>query len=235
VRPILIAVTLSAAFTIAGCHTAPARDHELGCTLVYLKTGPNRELAPDASQRVFAGHFANMLRLAHERQLLVAGPFAEPHRDPALRGIFVLDTPDRARAQQLAETDPGFQAGVFALEYHELATAAPLRAYLAAELAVRDQAERDGKQLEPGAGGRKYVLLTAEHGDLARTALEGHAGVLLFGRLDGTRAFAVLDAQDPDAARALLGVAAGRIGDFVLDPWFASGGLVHLRELPMTR
>jgi hypothetical protein len=53
--------------------------------------------------------------------------------------------------------------------------------------------------------------------------------VLLVGRLDGVRAFAILDAPDVDGARALLEPLVERLGEHVLDAWFASGALVSLQ------
>jgi uncharacterized protein YciI len=207
---------------------------ERSVTLVYLKTGPESgKLEPAENQQVFAGHFANMARLAGERSLLLAGPFGEPRHDARLRGIFVLDTADRAQARAWAETDPAVQAGVFELEYHELSTAAPLRELLEAELAAEDAAKREGRVRAPGEGGRTYVLLTAERGDIARRELAplvAQGRVLLVGRLDGERAFAILDAADVDVARALLDPIAGRLGAHVLDAWFATGGLASMRR-----
>lgn len=84
--------------------------------LVILKTGPER--MPDGEQRkaMFAGHFANMERLAAEGKLVLAGPFAA---DPdGWRGLFVfaVDSIDEARA--LAETDPVIVNGEMVAEYH---------------------------------------------------------------------------------------------------------------------
>lgn len=217
---------------LAGCRSADPGSGEISCTLVLLKTGARTDLPAEERQSAFAGHFANMERLAKERNLLVAGPYGKERHDPALRGIFVLDTADRARARELAGTDPAVQAGIFTLEFHDLATTAPLRAFLAAELEKMVQAAREGRKPAPGEGGRGYVLLQAEDGDRARSALAGRPGVLVFARLDGMRAFAILDAKDLAAARELIGPVEDRLGPFVLDEWFASGGLARLGELP---
>ena len=144
----------------------PEAEPPLHCTLVLLKTGPRTEpLTPAERSEVFGGHFANMQRLAREGHLLVAGPYGA--NDASLRGLFVLDTAQPELAKVLAETDPGFRAGVFAFEFHALETEAPLRAFLAAELEAQDEAERAGRVLQPGEGGRTYTLLTAEDGDAA--------------------------------------------------------------------
>jgi uncharacterized protein YciI len=84
--------------------------------LVILKTGPTR--VPDGAKRdaMFAGHFANMERLAKEGKLALAGPFGE-NRD-GWRGLFVMavDTVDEARA--LTQTDPVIRNGEMVAEYH---------------------------------------------------------------------------------------------------------------------
>ncbi|HEX6812779.1 MAG TPA: YciI family protein [Planctomycetota bacterium] len=215
----------------SGCHTLPEAEPPLACTLVLLKTGTRDEpLTAAENKQVFGGHFANMQRLAREGHLLLAGPYGKEKTDASLRGLFVLDTAERERAKALAETDPGFQAGVFAFEFHALETTAPLRAFLAAELAAQDEAERAGRKLQPGEGGRMYTLLTADDADAAAAALAGNPAVLLFARLDGKRAFAVLDAKDLEQARAVVAPVAARLGSHVLDAWFASGGLANLPD-----
>jgi len=227
-RSILV---LATTFFVA-CQSPPPVPTPLAVTLVLLKTGPRTEPLPEAEHRqVLGGHFGNMQKLARDRHLLVAGPYGKNRSDPALRGLFVLDTADRDRARQLAETDPGFQAGVFALEYHTLSTTAPLRAFLAAELAGLEAAQQEGRTLAPGDGGRGYVLLTVENGEAAKAALAGNASVLWFAQLDGTRALVLLDAVDRVAAQTLLQPVLLRLGAMRLDEWFASGRLADLPKL----
>lgn len=212
---------------VAACREVPPAA-ALPCTLVMLRTGPARDVPKDKQQELFAGHFANMMRLAKARDLLLAGPYGEVRHAADLRGIFVLDTPDRAHAQQLAGTDPTSQAGIFALEYHDFATTAPLRALLEAEMARVAADERQGIQRPPGSGCRSYVLLTAENGEQALAALAGHTAVLIAGRLDGTKALFVLDAESCDQVPSLLGDAATHLGPHVVDAWFATDGIARL-------
>lgn len=203
--------------------------------LVHLRTGPRSGTLPAAeNQAAFAGHFANMQRLANERLLLVAGPYGKERHDAALRGLFVLDVADVADAELLASTDPAVQAGVFVVDAHRIATDAPLHAFLEAELQREDEARRAGRQIPLGEGMRTYVLLSAEDGDAAARALEPLAArgdVLLHARLDDAGAFVLLDAQSLADARALLADAAGDPGPYVLDSWFASDGLADLPHL----
>ena len=84
--------------------------------LVVLKTGPTR--VPDGAQRdaMFAGHFANMERLAKEGKLVLAGPFT---KDPGgWRGLFVFAVQDIDEAKALTETDPVIVNGEMVAEYH---------------------------------------------------------------------------------------------------------------------
>ncbi len=84
--------------------------------LVVLKTGPTR--MPDGAQRdaMFAGHFANMERLAKAGKLVLAGPFT---KDPdGWRGLFVFAVQDTDEAKVLTETDPVITNGEMVAEYH---------------------------------------------------------------------------------------------------------------------
>jgi uncharacterized protein YciI len=204
-------------------------------TLVFLRSGPmSGKLSPDENRAAFAGHFTNMGRMAEARQLLVAGPFGPGRHDPDLRGIFVLASGERAEAEGWAATDPTTQAGVFVLEFHDLATDAPLRRALEADLAWRAAEEAAGRTPRPEEGARPYVLLTAEHGDLAQRELAPlrtpEGGVFLLARLDGTRAWAVLDAASAEEARQRFAPQLENLGAHVLDEWFASRQLAHLAD-----
>jgi uncharacterized protein YciI len=215
---------------LAACTSTPASPPatEIAGTLVYLKTGPKTDLTPEERNTVFGGHFANMSRMARAGELLLAGPFGDERHDAGLRGLFIIDTRDRSKAKAIAETDPGFQAGVFVLEYHDLQTKAPLRTMLAAELAAEDKLAAAGHKPQPGEFGRPYALLIADDGEQARAALADQPYVLLLGKLDKKGAFAILDAKDPAEARSKLGVTATKLGPHVIDGWFATKRLVEL-------
>ncbi len=85
--------------------------------LVILKTGPKR--VPDGPERdaMFAGHFANIGRLAKEGKLAVAGPFTEDAS--GWRGLYVFAVDDIAAARTLAESDPVIINGEMVAEYHD--------------------------------------------------------------------------------------------------------------------
>jgi uncharacterized protein YciI len=206
-----------------------------GYTLVLIKTGPmSGKLDMAANDAAFAGHFENMGRLAKAEQLVVAGPFGKVRHDPDLRGIFVLATAERAEAERWASTDPTTQAGVFVLEYHDLATDAPLVAALRADSERRERLEAAGTKSAPGDGARAYVLLFAEHGDVARRELAPlctpEGGVYLVADLDGTRAFALLDAGTQAEAAERFAPQLEAMGSHALSEWFASDMLARMVE-----
>lgn len=82
---------------------------------VVLRTGPNKVPAGQERTDMFAGHMANIQRLANERKLAYAGPLDGVD---GARGIFILavDSIDDARA--LVATDPVIIKGEMVAEYH---------------------------------------------------------------------------------------------------------------------
>jgi uncharacterized protein YciI len=216
---------------LPACRFGSSGPDERTYTLVYLRTGSKTELSKEESQKIFSGHFDNMLRLAKERKLLLAGPFGQPKHDAELRGLFVLDTADPDEARAWAETDPGFQAHVFELEYHSLRTQAALHALLDAELARMAAEEAAGEHPPPGANVRAYVLLTATQGAEMERELAGQTYTVLRGRIDEGLGWAILDAPDPNAAVELIGASRERMGTVLFDSWFASKGLAKLPTL----
>jgi uncharacterized protein YciI len=84
--------------------------------LVVLKTGPTR--VPDGKERneMFAGHFANMKRLAADGKLAVAGPF---DGTGGWRGLFVFAVESIEEAKKLVATDPVIIKGEMVAEYHK--------------------------------------------------------------------------------------------------------------------
>ncbi len=225
-------LVLLALLLVAGCHSTESATNSRPYTLVLIKTGPQSgKLSKEENQKVFASHFENMGRMANERQLLVAGPYGGERHDKSLRGLFIFDTGDRAQATAWAETDPPTRAGVFVLEYHDLRTEAPLLASLERDLERTAKAKAEGRVTKPGEGARGYVLLTAEHGDVAHRELADLVAakrVYMLADLDAGRALAILDAKDLAAAQELLGPRADKLGSHTLDEWFASDCLEML-------
>ena len=81
-----------------------------------LKTGPKDGVIKDKTtlDEIFAGHMANIKRLADEGKLVLAGPFGK--NDRAYRGLFIFNVPTVEEAQKLVETDPVIKSGVMFAE-----------------------------------------------------------------------------------------------------------------------
>jgi uncharacterized protein YciI len=93
--------------------------------LVILKTGPKKMADGDERKKMFAGHFANIQRLAAEKKLVLAGPLDGVE---GRRGIFVFNTPDIEEARTFVATDPVIINGEMVAEYHKLFASAALMA-----------------------------------------------------------------------------------------------------------
>lgn len=80
-----------------------------------LKTGPkDAEIKGDQRKEIFAGHFANISRLADEGKLAVAGPFGKNDKD--YRGLYIFNVATIEEAEKLVMLDPAVKAGVFVPE-----------------------------------------------------------------------------------------------------------------------
>jgi uncharacterized protein YciI len=83
--------------------------------LCILKTGPkDAEIKGDERTAIFAGHFANIGRLADEGKLAVAGPFGK--NDKSYRGLYIFNVATIEEAEKLVVLDPAVKAGVFVPE-----------------------------------------------------------------------------------------------------------------------
>lgn len=82
---------------------------------VLLKTGDKKVEDAKEREKLFAGHFANMNRLAEEGKLVLAGPFDGVE---GWRGMFVLNATTIEEAKKLTETDPVIISGLMKAEYH---------------------------------------------------------------------------------------------------------------------
>jgi uncharacterized protein YciI len=80
--------------------------------LCILKTGPkDGEIKGKERSDIFAGHFANIGRLADEGKLAVAGPFED--NDKSYRGLYIFNVSTIQDAEKLVVLDPAVKAGVF--------------------------------------------------------------------------------------------------------------------------
>lgn len=79
-----------------------------------LKSGSNTTTSKEETQKLFAGHMANINKLAQEGKLAVAGPFMKNDRN--YRGIYIFNVTTIEEAQKLVATDPAIQANLLEAE-----------------------------------------------------------------------------------------------------------------------
>src|SRR5436190_272099 len=78
---------------------------------VILKTGPNDgNFKGKERDDIFAGHMANIGRLADAGKLAIAGPFMK--NDKGYRGLYIFNTTTIEDAQKIVETDPAVKSGI---------------------------------------------------------------------------------------------------------------------------
>ena len=106
-------------------HKLGADEHGMKMyALVLLKRGPHGDLSKEAAQRAFAGHMANIEKLAANGQLAFAGPLEKNDR---YLGIFVFNVASIAEADALLATDPAVQAGALSGEVYLMYGSAALQ------------------------------------------------------------------------------------------------------------
>ncbi|MBK7393466.1 MAG: hypothetical protein IPI64_09220 [Chloracidobacterium sp.] len=80
--------------------------------LCILKTGSkDSEIKGKERDDIFAGHFANIGKLANEGKLAVAGPFEK--NDKTYRGLYIFNVATIEEAEKLVVLDPAVKAGIF--------------------------------------------------------------------------------------------------------------------------
>ena len=94
---------------------------------VLLKTGPTMLEDKSRVSKLFEGHMANIVRLAKEEKLIVAGPFG---KNELYRGFFILNTNKLEEAQEMLAADPAIQEGLLDAIYLPWYGSAALPAYL---------------------------------------------------------------------------------------------------------
>jgi len=83
--------------------------------MAFLKAGPNRIKDSVARNELQMAHLKNIMRLANEGKLIVAGPFLD---NQPIRGIFIFNVSTVEEAKALTETDPAIKAGSLVMELH---------------------------------------------------------------------------------------------------------------------
>jgi len=82
----------------------------------FLKIGPNRDLDSAKSAELQIAHLENIMKMAEDGKLLIAGPF---FGDEDIRGIYIFNVESIEEAQELTNTDPAIQAGSLEMELRE--------------------------------------------------------------------------------------------------------------------
>lgn len=95
---------------------------------VILKTGSNNIEDKAKRDSLFAGHMANINRLAGMGKLIIAGPFGK--NDKTYRGLFILNVKTIDEANELLQTDPAIKAKVFDVELYNWYGSAAILEYL---------------------------------------------------------------------------------------------------------
>lgn len=92
--------------------------------MAFLKTGPTQITDKTQLAAIQKGHLKNIMRLADEGKLVVAGPFMD---DQPVEGIFIFNVATIEEAKALTETDPAIKAGVLTMELRPFYCSAALQ------------------------------------------------------------------------------------------------------------
>lgn len=83
--------------------------------MAFLKAGPNRNRTKQEAEELQRAHMDNIIRMAEEGVLVLAGPFLD---DTEIRGIYVFNVTTVEEAEKLTNTDPAVKAGSLVMELH---------------------------------------------------------------------------------------------------------------------
>ncbi len=81
--------------------------------MAFLKEGKNKTIDSIESAKLQLAHLKNIMRLAEEGKLIIAGPFMD---NQPIKGIFIFNVSTIEEARKLIETDPAIKAGVLEME-----------------------------------------------------------------------------------------------------------------------
>jgi uncharacterized protein YciI len=93
-----------------------------------LKTGSNKTTNKTLTDSLFAGHMANIGRLAKAGKLVVAGPIKKNANN--YRGIFILNVTGLEEAKSLLENDPAIHEKLLEVDMYNWYGSAALPLYL---------------------------------------------------------------------------------------------------------
>ena len=83
--------------------------------MAFLKAGPNRDQDSTTAAELQRAHMDNIVRMADEGKLAVAGPFLD---GGDLKGVYIFNVSTVEEAKALTETDPAIKAGRLVMELH---------------------------------------------------------------------------------------------------------------------
>lgn len=83
--------------------------------MAFLKAGPVKIQDSVKRADLQRQHLRNILRLAEDGTLILAGPFLD---NQETRGIFIFNVATVEEARTIAESDPAVKAGTLTLELH---------------------------------------------------------------------------------------------------------------------
>lgn len=81
--------------------------------MAFLKTGKTNLKDSTERANLQMAHLKNIMRMADEGKLIVAGPFLDKNE---VRGIYIFNVTTLEEARQLTETDPAIKAGTLEME-----------------------------------------------------------------------------------------------------------------------
>jgi uncharacterized protein YciI len=84
--------------------------------MAFLRRGTNRNLDSIQASELQKAHLENIVRLAEEGKLVLAGPF---FGSGDIRGIYIFNVGSIEEAKMLTETDPAIVAGSLEMELKE--------------------------------------------------------------------------------------------------------------------
>ena len=83
--------------------------------MVHLIKGPTRDQNKEEAAKIQRGHLEHLSKLAKDKKLCVAGPFAE---DGDIQGLVIYSVPSKDEVVRLANADPAVLAGRLVIEIH---------------------------------------------------------------------------------------------------------------------
>jgi len=82
--------------------------------LVHLMKGPNRNQDSASQVKIQAAHIANIVRLAKEGKIIMAGPIGVGE----LQGIFLMNCKDSTEVESFVKTDTAVITGRLIMKYY---------------------------------------------------------------------------------------------------------------------